>query len=56
MEHTETPLSRPPPGQLVIDPPPEVPRTPPPNPMARLLPVVMIVIMTQALVFWRTKT
>ena len=43
MEHTETPRSRPPPGQLVIDPPPEVPRTPPPNPMARLLPVVMIV-------------
>ncbi|MCV7263105.1 type VII secretion protein EccCb [Mycolicibacterium poriferae] len=43
MENTETPLSRPPPGQLVVDPPPEVPRTPPPSPMARLLPLVMIV-------------
>ena len=43
MENTETPLSRPQPGQLVVDPPPEVPRTPPPNPMARLLPLVMIV-------------
>ena len=43
MENSESPSARSPGGQLIVDPPPEVPRTPPANPMARVLPVVMMV-------------